>query len=193
MACGNYKLDYNERRGADRVTMPGWANLLQKSFYLRQQFIFHRLSYRVQSARTKENEKDEKAPGLVVSSLAPVANNVHATDHLTDGEETKDLGSGNTNQSELLRAGVAGTGQEVLGRGEVKALDGGRVAGDIDQGLEVGLESGQGAGRKVVRLWEANSKFMVEGFHTEESCSGHGKSACQAQGRRGSSRESGGS
>lgn len=141
------ELDSNQR-GADCVTIPGKVNQLQESFYLRQQFIFHRLSYRVQSARTKENETDEKAPGLVVSSLAPVANNVHATDHLTDGEETKDLGSGNANQGKLLRAGVAGTGQEVLGRGEVQALDGGRVAGDVDQGLEVGLEGGQGARRK---------------------------------------------
>ena len=90
-----------------------------------------------------------------VSSLAPVADNVQATDHLADGEEAKDLGGGHTSQGKLLRASVAGTSQEVLGRGEVEALDGGRVAGDVDQGLEVGLEGG---GRAVeigmVKSWE---------------------------------------
>jgi hypothetical protein len=79
-----------------------------------------------------------------VSSLAPVSNDVHAADHLADGEEANDLSSGNTEESDLLGVGVANAGQEALRRGNAKVLDGGRVAEDIDQGLEVGLEGGQG-------------------------------------------------
>jgi hypothetical protein len=94
----------------------------------------------------KEKRKDEHFPSLVVSSLAPVANNVHATDHLADGEESNDLGDGNTGESNLLGVGVANAGQEALGRGHAEVLDSGRVAEDVDQGLEVGLEGGQGTG-----------------------------------------------
>lgn len=82
----------------------------------------------------------------MVSSLAPVSDNVHTADHLTNGEEANDLGSGDTDESNLLGVGVANAGQEALGRGQAEVLDGGRVADDIDQGLEVGLEGGQGAG-----------------------------------------------
>lgn len=81
---------------------------------------------------------------MSVCRLAPVADNVHATDHLADGEEADDLGGGDTGEGELLGAGVADASQEVLGRGEVDALEGGGVLGGVDQGLEVGLESGQG-------------------------------------------------
>lgn len=81
---------------------------------------------------------------MAVCRLAAVADNVHATDHLADGKEADDLGDGDTGEGELLRAGVADASQEVLGRGEVDALEGGRVLGGVDQGLEVGLEGGQG-------------------------------------------------
>ena len=81
----------------------------------------------------------------MVSSLAPVSDNVHAANHLTDGEEANDLGGGDTDESNLLGVGVANAGQEALGRGHAEVLDGGRVANDVDQGLEVGLEGGQGA------------------------------------------------
>lgn len=82
-----------------------------------------------------------------MSSLAPVANDVHAADHLADGEEANDLSGGNTDESNLLGVGVANAGQETLGRGHAEVLDGGGVAEDVDQGLEVGLEGGQGTAR----------------------------------------------
>ncbi len=82
----------------------------------------------------------------MVSRLAPVADNVHATNHLADGEEANDLGGGNTDESDLLGVGVADTGQEGLGRGHAEVLDGGRVLEDVDEGLEVWLEGGQGTG-----------------------------------------------
>lgn len=81
----------------------------------------------------------------MVSSLAPVSDNVHAADHLADGEEANDLGGGDTDEGNLLGVGVANAGQETLGRGHAEVLDGGRVADDVNQGLEVGLEGGQGA------------------------------------------------
>lgn len=86
----------------------------------------------------------------MVRSLAPVADNVHATDHLANSEETKDLSSSDTGKGQLLGAGVADKGQEALGRRDVEALDGGGVAGDVDQGLEVGLEGGQSTGYPVL-------------------------------------------
>jgi hypothetical protein len=76
--------------------------------------------------------------------LATVSDNVHATDDLTNGEEANDLSGGNTGESQLLGAGVANTGEESRGRGEV--LESGGV---VDEGLEVGLESGQVARRFV--------------------------------------------
>lgn len=79
---------------------------------------------------------------MVGGNLSTVANNVHATNDLTNSEETNDLSSGDTGQSQLLGASVADTGQEVLGRGEVEGLEGGRVLGDVDQRLEVRLEGG---------------------------------------------------
>lgn len=82
----------------------------------------------------------------MVSRLAPVADNVHTTDHLADGEEANNLGSGNTEESDLLGVGVADAGQEALGRGHAEVLDRSRVLEDVDEGLEVGLEGGQGTG-----------------------------------------------
>lgn len=82
-------------------------------------------------------------PHLVVCNLASVANNVHATNHLPNSEEADDLGGGDAGKGQLPGARVADTGQDVLGR-DVEVLDGSRVTGDVDQGLEVGLEGGQG-------------------------------------------------
>jgi len=86
---------------------------------------------------------------VVGRSLAAVADQVPTTDHLTNGEETNDLSSGDTGKGKLLGAGVADTGQEVLGRGEADGLEGGGVASDVDQRLEVGLESGHVAGERI--------------------------------------------
>ena len=77
---------------------------------------------------------------MVVFRLAPVTDKVETTDHLTNGEETDHLSGGDTGESHLLGAGVTDAGQEALGGGQ--ALDGGGVLGGVDQGLEVGLESG---------------------------------------------------
>lgn len=118
-------------------------------------------------------------PSLVsVCGLAPVADNVHATDHLADGEEADDLSGGDTGEGELLGAGVADASQPVLGRGEVDALKGGRVLGGVDQGLEVGLESGHGTRDVLDRVCGA---VDPAGRLTEETCSGHGTPACRAQ------------
>lgn len=90
---------------------------------------------------------------MVVFRLAPVTDKVETTDHFTNGEETDDLGGGDTGEGELLRAGVADAGQEVLGGGQ--ALDSGGVLGGVDQGLEVGLEGGgRAVGIGMVRSWE---------------------------------------
>lgn len=81
---------------------------------------------------------------MAVSSLSAVSNNVHATDHLANGEEANDLSDGDTGESQLLGASVADTGEKSRGGGE--GLESGGVA---DEGLEVGLESGQVAKRRV--------------------------------------------
>lgn len=96
-------------------------------------------------------KKGHLIPHLVVRNLAPVANNVHATNHLANGEEANDLGDGDTGKRQLLGAGVADTGQEVLGRGKVEVLDGSRVTGDVGQGLEIGLEGCHVTRIRVVR------------------------------------------
>lgn len=82
----------------------------------------------------------------MVSSLAPVTDDVHAADNLADGEEANDLSGGNTEESDLLGVGIANAVQEALGRGHAEVLDVGGVAEDVGQGLEVGLEGGQGTG-----------------------------------------------
>lgn len=113
-------------------------------FYLRQQFIFHRLSYKV----TKGNkERTVLYPLVRVRNLTPVTNNVHATNHLTNGEEANNLSGSDTSKGKLLGAGVADTGEDARGRGEV--LEGGGV---VDEGLEVGLESGHVARHLLVEL-----------------------------------------
>lgn len=89
---------------------------------------------------------------VVVSDLAAVTNQVHATDDLANSEETNHLGGGDTDQSELLGASVADTGEEVCGR-DVQGLQGSRVAGSVDQRLEVGLESGQVTEYQVRIKW----------------------------------------
>lgn len=85
----------------------------------------------------------------VVLSLAPVADNVHAADHLADSEETDDLSGGHTRHGDLLLAGATDTGQDVGGCYEVGVLQGRGVAERVDQRLEVRLESGQVAAEKV--------------------------------------------
>lgn len=79
----------------------------------------------------------------VVSGLAAVANQVEATNDLTNSEETNYLGGGDTNESDFLGVGITDTGEEGLGGGEAEVLEGSRVAGSVDEGLEVGLEGGQ--------------------------------------------------
>lgn len=73
-----------------------------------------------------------------VCRLATVSNDVHPTDDFTNGEESNNLSSSDTGKSQLLGASVADTGKESRGRGE--GLESGGV---VDEGLEVGLESGQ--------------------------------------------------
>jgi hypothetical protein len=116
-----------------------------------------------------------------VRRLATVSNDVHPTDHLTNSEEANDLSGGNTGESQLLGAGVADTGEESRGRGE--RLESGGV---VDEGLEVGLESGQVA-RRLVRF----RLVVCGGRLTGEPCFGHGTPACRAPGRPWSSTESG--
>lgn len=75
---------------------------------------------------------------LLVRRLPPVADNVHSSDDLTNGEETNHLSSGNTGEGEVLGAGIADIGQDGLGR--EAAVRG--VAGGSEEVLEVGLEGG---------------------------------------------------
>lgn len=72
----------------------------------------------------------------VVRRLPPVADKVHSSDDLTNGEETNNLGGSDTGQSDLLGAGVADTGQDVGGRAARWA------AGGSEKVLVVGLEGG---------------------------------------------------
>lgn len=72
----------------------------------------------------------------VVRRLPPVADKVHSSDDLTNGEETNNLGGSDTGQSDILGAGVADTGQDVGGRAGRWAAGGG------DKVLVVGLEGG---------------------------------------------------
>lgn len=79
---------------------------------------------------------------LCVRGLAPVSNNLASADHLADGEESQNLGSGHANESQLLLVHVAYPDQNVL-RGNVEVLQSRRVAETVDQGLEVRLEGGE--------------------------------------------------
>lgn len=87
---------------------------------------------------------------VAVIGVAPVADNVHSTDHLADGEETNNLGGGNTSESKLLLAGIANPRNDVLER---EVLEGGGVASSVNQRLEVGLEGSQ-VGRSHVLATE---------------------------------------
>lgn len=80
------------------------------------------------------------APGrlVVLASLAVVADELEATNHLADGEETQALGGNDAASGELGGAEVADLVEEVLRRLEDGAgLDG------APQVLVVGLEGGQ--------------------------------------------------
>lgn len=130
----------------------GKEGILQKwVIYLRQQLnsiVYHTI---VQNAVIKGNIKKTGhalvlAGDLVVSvvlRVAPVADNVHSTDHLTNGKESDNLRESNTGQGEFLRAGIADTGGDVSGRDEVGVLKGGRAAESVDQRLVEGLEGSQ--------------------------------------------------
>ena len=72
----------------------------------------------------------------VVRRLPPVADKVHSSDDLTNGEETNNLGGSDTDQSDLLGAGVANAGKDVGGRAARWA------AGGSEKVLVVGLEGG---------------------------------------------------
>lgn len=78
-----------------------------------------------------------------VGGLATVANDVHAANHLTNGEEANDFSGGDTGEGKLLGAGVANTGED--GRRGGEGLESGGV-GDV--GLEVGLEGSHVAVKK---------------------------------------------
>lgn len=79
-----------------------------------------------------------------VRRLATVSNDVHPAKHLTNSEEANDLSGGDTSKGQLLGASVADTGEKSRRGGE--GLESGRV---VDEGLEVGLESGQVAIKKT--------------------------------------------
>lgn len=76
----------------------------------------------------------------MVRELPLVANNVHPTDNLTDGEEPDNLGGGDASEGDLLGAGVTDAGHDRLRGGD--GLEGGGVAHGVEERLEVGLEGG---------------------------------------------------
>lgn len=84
---------------------------------------------------------------ICVGGLAPVSNNLASTDHLTDCEESQDLGSSHANESQLLLVHVAYPDQDVL-RGNVEVLQSRRVADAVDQRLEVRLEGGEASAQE---------------------------------------------
>lgn len=83
-------------------------------------------------------------------STCPVPNNLHPTNHLTEREETNDLSGNDTGAGELLLVDVPYPGKDgfraggAWGGGSVE--EGTGVLGCVDDGLEVGLESGHVAG-----------------------------------------------
>jgi hypothetical protein len=108
---------------------------------------------------------------VAVIGVAPVADNVHSTDHLADSEETNNLGGGNASESKLLLVGIANPGNDVLGR---EVLEVGGVASSVNQRLEVSLEGSQVANIEVSGLRVRVVSCTVLNVLTEESCSGHG-------------------
>jgi hypothetical protein len=104
-----------------------------------------------------------------VSRLSPVAHNVESSDNLADSEESKNFSSRHTIESQLLLIGAAQTGQEGLRGRDVKIPKVGRVAENVNDGLEVGLESSQVTGLGVSELcFHETDRLLL----TEESSSG---------------------
>lgn len=80
---------------------------------------------------------------MVGRRARPVADDLHAANHLANGEEAKDLGGNDTGRSELRPVHIPDAGQEVGGlAGEL-----GGVLEGVEEGLEVGLESLRGPAR----------------------------------------------
>lgn len=94
--------------------------------------------------KTRGDERDKRRKNkkrrlvVLMRRLPPVADNVHSSDDFTDGEETKDLGSSDTDEGEFLGGGVTDARQNVL-LGESTA---GGVAGEGEEVLVVRLDGG---------------------------------------------------
>lgn len=80
---------------------------------------------------------------MCVLGRSPVSHNLPPADHLTDCEESQNLRSRHTVESQGLLVGFAQASHELLRVGDVDVLEGGGVAEGVDQGLEVGLECRQ--------------------------------------------------
>lgn len=80
---------------------------------------------------------------MTVSRLSPVAHDVESSNDFADGEESKDFSGSDTVESQVLLVGAAQTTQKALGGGNVHVAEVGRVAENVDDRLEVGLESSQ--------------------------------------------------
>lgn len=80
---------------------------------------------------------------MTVSRLSPVAHDVASSNDLANSEESEDLSGSHTIESQLLLVGVAQTAEKGLGGGDVHVAKVGGVADNVDDGLEVGLESSQ--------------------------------------------------
>lgn len=92
----------------------------------------------------------------MVRRLPPVADKVHSSDDLTNGEETNNLGGSDTDQSDLLGAGVANAGQDVGGRAARWAAGGGEKV------LVVGLEGGH------VAIIDVSGRFFFRCLHSRQ-------------------------
>lgn len=81
---------------------------------------------------------------LVVGSLAVVANELEAAEHLTNGEEAEALSKDDTASSKLRSTDAAKLLEELLGRG-----DQGAGAETVPEGLVERLEGGERAGERL--------------------------------------------
>lgn len=72
-----------------------------------------------------------------------VSDKVHPTDDFANGEESNDLSSSYSSESNLLLVGVTDACHNALSRRKVEVLDRSGIASSIDKRLEVGLEGGQ--------------------------------------------------